>query len=157
MTIDGAGDRDGTDQQKLARALIETHGNEAPAVAPSNAGTAALASQPESWIRVLSTSSASRRVKQGKFRYRASAWRYSTETRTAVFNMAKNTSTKFVRPDADLRQAEAAKTSRLRLLRLAKEAEDAEKATAAKLEAAAAKPRPRVRASQRPTPPVPTT
>ena len=42
--------------------------------------------------------------------------------------MAKNASSKFVRPDADLRQAEAAKTSRLRLLRLAKEAEDAEKA-----------------------------
>jgi hypothetical protein len=71
--------------------------------------------------------------------------------------MAKNTSAKFVRPDADLRQAEAAKTTRLRSLRLAKEAEDAEKAAAAKLEAAAAKARPRVRASQRPTPPGPTT
>jgi hypothetical protein len=66
--------------------------------------------------------------------------------------MAKNTSTKFVRPDADLRQAEAAKTSRLRVLRLAKEAEDADKAAAAKLEAAAAKPRTRVRASQRSAP-----
>jgi hypothetical protein len=63
--------------------------------------------------------------------------------------MAKNTSTKFVRPDADIRQAEAAKTMRLRSLRLAKEAEDAEKAAAAKLEAAAAKPRARVRTSQR--------
>ena len=66
--------------------------------------------------------------------------------------MAKNTSPKFIRPDADLRQAEAAKTSRLRLLRLAKEAEDAEKAAAAKLEASAAKPRTRVRASQRSAP-----
>jgi hypothetical protein len=44
----------------------------------------------------------------------------------------------------------------MRSLRLAKEAEDAEKAAAAKLEAAAAKPRPRVRASQRATPTVPT-
>jgi hypothetical protein len=70
--------------------------------------------------------------------------------------MAKNTSAKFVRPDADLRQAEAAKTTRLRSLRLAKEAEDAEKAAAAKLEAAAAKARPRVRASQRSTSPEPT-
>ena len=69
--------------------------------------------------------------------------------------MAKNASTKFVRPDADIRQAEAAKTMRLRSLRLAKEAEDAKEAAAAKLEAAA-KPRPRVRASQRPTPPNPT-
>ena len=42
--------------------------------------------------------------------------------------------------DTDARQAEAAKTTRLRSLRLAKEAEDAEKAAAAKLEAAAAKP-----------------
>lgn len=66
--------------------------------------------------------------------------------------MAKNTSTKFVRPDADLRQAEAAKTNRLRLLRLAKEADDAEKAAAAKLEAAAAKARPRVRTPQRAAP-----
>jgi hypothetical protein len=40
---------------------------------------------------------------------------------------------------------------------LAKEAEDAEKAAVAKIEAAAAKPRPRVRASQRPTSPGPTT
>jgi len=51
--------------------------------------------------------------------------------------MAKNSSAKFVRPDADARQAQAAKTTRLRSLRLAKEAEDAEKAAAAKLEAAA--------------------
>ena len=42
--------------------------------------------------------------------------------------MAKNSSAKFVRPDADARQAQAAKTMRLRSLRLAKEAEDAEKA-----------------------------
>ena len=71
--------------------------------------------------------------------------------------MAKNTSSKFVRPDADIRQAEAAKTTRLRSLRLAKEAEDAEKAAAAKIEAAAAKPRPRVRAWQRSASPEPTT
>jgi hypothetical protein len=71
--------------------------------------------------------------------------------------MAKNTSSKFVRPDADIRQAEAAKTTRLRSLRLAKEAEDAEKAAAAKLEAAAAKLRPRARASRRATSPEPTT
>ena len=71
--------------------------------------------------------------------------------------MAKKTSTKFVRPDADLRQAEAAKTSRLRSLRLAKEAADAEKAAAAKLEAAAAKPRPRGGTSQPPISPGPTT
>jgi len=71
--------------------------------------------------------------------------------------MAKNSSSKFVRPDADIRQAEAAKTTRLRSLRLAKEAEDAEKAAAAKLEMAAAKLRPRARASQRATAPEPTT
>jgi hypothetical protein len=70
--------------------------------------------------------------------------------------MAKNTSTKFVRPDADIRQAEAAKTTRLRSLRLAKEAENAREAAAAKLEAAAkldaaVKPRSRSRVSQRPT------
>lgn len=57
MTIDDAGDRDGTDQQKLARDLIEVHGNEAPTIARGNARTAALAGQPiaaKSWIRVLS-------------------------------------------------------------------------------------------------------
>ena len=71
--------------------------------------------------------------------------------------MAKNTLTKFVRPDADIRQAEAAKTMRLRSLRLAKEAEDAEKAAAAKIEAAAAKARPRARAPRRAAQPEPTT
>ena len=71
--------------------------------------------------------------------------------------MAKNTLTKFVRPDADIRQAEAAKTMRLRSLRLAKEAEDAEKAAAAKLEAAAAKARPRARTPRRAAQPEPTT
>ena len=68
--------------------------------------------------------------------------------KTAVFDMAKNTSTKFVRPDADARHAEAAKTMRLRSLRLAKEAEDAEKAAAAKLATPAAKPRSRDRSSR---------
>jgi hypothetical protein len=63
--------------------------------------------------------------------------------------MAKNSSAKFVRPDADARQVQAAKTMRLRSLRFAKEAEDAEKAAAAKLEAAA-KPRSRSRTPQRP-------
>jgi hypothetical protein len=62
--------------------------------------------------------------------------------------MAKNSSAKFVRPDADARQVQAAKTMRLRSLRLAKEAEDAEKAAAAKLEAAA-KPRSRSRTPSR--------
>ena len=43
---------------KLARDLIEVHGNEAPTIARGNARTAALAGQPalaKSWIRVLST------------------------------------------------------------------------------------------------------
>ncbi len=56
MTIGGAGDDDGVD--KLARDLIEVHGDEAPMVARGNARTAALAGQPtlaKSWIRVLST------------------------------------------------------------------------------------------------------
>jgi hypothetical protein len=55
MTIDGAGDDGGAD--KLARGLIEVHGNEAPTIARGNARSAALASQPmlaKSWIRVLS-------------------------------------------------------------------------------------------------------
>ena len=55
MTIGGAGDDDGVD--KLARDLIEVHGNQAPTVARGNARTAALAGQPalaKSWIRVLS-------------------------------------------------------------------------------------------------------
>jgi hypothetical protein len=57
MTIGHAVDHDGADQQRLARDLIEVHGNEAPAVARGNARTAALAGQPivaKSWIRVLS-------------------------------------------------------------------------------------------------------
>ena len=57
MTIGDAGDHDGADQQRLARDLIEVHGNGAPAVARDNARTAALAGRPivaKSWIRVLS-------------------------------------------------------------------------------------------------------
>ena len=57
MTIGDTVDRDGADQQRLARDLIEVHGNEAPAVARDNARTAALAGRPivaKSWIRVLS-------------------------------------------------------------------------------------------------------
>ena len=56
MTVDGTGDGDRAD--KLARDLIEVHGNEAPTIARGNARTAALAGQPalaKSWIRVLST------------------------------------------------------------------------------------------------------
>jgi hypothetical protein len=55
MTIGGSGDDDGAG--KLARDLIEVHGNEAPTIARGNARTAALAGQPmlaKSWIRVLS-------------------------------------------------------------------------------------------------------
>ena len=57
MTIGDTVDRDGADQQRLARDLIEVHGNEAPTIARGNARTAALAGQPivaKSWIRVLS-------------------------------------------------------------------------------------------------------
>jgi len=57
MTIGDTVDRDGADQQRLARDLIEVHGNGAPAVARDNARTAALAGRPivaKSWIRVLS-------------------------------------------------------------------------------------------------------
>jgi hypothetical protein len=57
MTIGDIVDRDGADQQRLARDLIEVHGNEAPIVARGNARAAALAGQPivaKSWIRVLS-------------------------------------------------------------------------------------------------------
>ena len=57
MTIGDTVDREGADQQRLARDLIEVHGNEAPAIARGNARTAALAGQPivaKSWIRVLS-------------------------------------------------------------------------------------------------------
>ena len=56
MMLDGDDD-DGADQQRLARDLIEVHGDEAPTVARGNARTAALAGQPalaKSWIRVLS-------------------------------------------------------------------------------------------------------
>ena len=55
MTIGGCGDQGGAD--KLARGLIEVHGNEAPTIARGNARSAALAGQPmlaKSWIRVLS-------------------------------------------------------------------------------------------------------
>ena len=55
--LDGGGDNDGADQQRLARDLIEVHGDEAPTVARGNARTAALAGQralAKSWIRVLS-------------------------------------------------------------------------------------------------------
>ena len=57
MTTGDASDHDGADQQRLARDLIEVHGNEAPTIARGNARTAALAGQPiaaKSWIRVLS-------------------------------------------------------------------------------------------------------
>jgi hypothetical protein len=55
MTIGGSGDDGGAG--KLARDLIEVHGNDAPTIARGNARTAALAGQPtlaKSWIRVLS-------------------------------------------------------------------------------------------------------
>jgi hypothetical protein len=55
MTIGGSGDDDGAG--KLARDLIEVHGNDAPTIARGNARAAALAAQPmlaKSWIRVLS-------------------------------------------------------------------------------------------------------
>jgi hypothetical protein len=55
MTTAGSGDDDGAG--KLARDLIEVHGNDAPTIARGNARTAALAGQPmlaKSWIRVLS-------------------------------------------------------------------------------------------------------
>jgi len=57
VTIDDAVDHDAADQQRLARDLMEVHGNEAPTIARGNARTAALAGQPivaKSWIRVLS-------------------------------------------------------------------------------------------------------
>ena len=63
--------------------------------------------------------------------------------------MAKKDSAKFVRPDGAAREAEAAKTTRLRALRLARDAEIAdEKAKLAKPE-----PRRRVRAPHPPIPP----
>ena len=55
MTIGDAGDGHGV--EKLARDLIDVHGDEAPTIARGNARTAALAGQPalaKSWIRVLS-------------------------------------------------------------------------------------------------------
>ena len=47
---------DGSDEQMLARSIIEVHGAEATIIAPGNARSAALAGQPsqaKSWIRVL--------------------------------------------------------------------------------------------------------
>ena len=72
--------------------------------------------------------------------------------------MAKKEFAKFVRPDGAAREAEAAKTNRLRALRLAREAEIAEeKKAAADREAAAklakAELRRRVRAPQPPASP----
>ena len=55
MTIGDAGDGHGV--EKLARDLIEVHGDEAATIARGNARTAARAGQPalaKSWIRVLS-------------------------------------------------------------------------------------------------------
>ncbi len=72
--------------------------------------------------------------------------------------MAKKESARFVTPDSAAREAEAAKTTRLRALRLAKEAVAAEeKKVAADLDAAAklakAQARRRVRAPHPATPP----
>lgn len=74
--------------------------------------------------------------------------------------MAKKEFPRFVTPDSAAREAEAAKTTRLRALRLAREAETAaEKKDAAAREAAAklakAPPRRRARTSQSATPPEP--
>ena len=74
--------------------------------------------------------------------------------------MAKKEFPRFVTPDGAAREAEAAKTTRLRALRLAKEAEIAlEKKDAAEREAVAklakAAPRRRARAAQPATPPEP--
>jgi len=47
---------DGSDEQMLARSIIEVHGAEAAIIARGNARSAALAGQPsqaKSWIRVL--------------------------------------------------------------------------------------------------------
>ncbi len=49
---------DGSDEEGLARSIIEVHGPEAATVARGNARGAALAGQPaqaKSWIRVLGT------------------------------------------------------------------------------------------------------
>jgi hypothetical protein len=62
--------------------------------------------------------------------------------------MAKKDS-KFVRPDGAAREAEAAKTTRLRALRLARDAEIAD----AKAKAPKPEPRRRVRAPHPPIPP----
>ncbi len=75
--------------------------------------------------------------------------------------MAKKEFAKFVRPDGAAREAEAAKTTRLRALRLAKEAEIAEEKKDAAIREAAAKLaktelRRRVRAPHPPTSPGPT-
>jgi hypothetical protein len=72
--------------------------------------------------------------------------------------MAKKEFPRFVTPDGAAREAEAAKTTRLRALRLAKEAEmAAQKKDAAEREAAAklakVAPRRRARAAQPPVPP----
>jgi hypothetical protein len=51
-----AGTAEGTDDQPLARDMIDVHGTRAAVVARDNARTAALAGQPpqaRSWIRVL--------------------------------------------------------------------------------------------------------
>lgn len=69
MTIGDTVDRDGADQQRLARDLIEVHGHEAPAVARDNARTAALAGRPivaKSWIRVLSIIQRQQAAQPGK-------------------------------------------------------------------------------------------
>jgi hypothetical protein len=55
------------------------------------------------------------------------------------FDMAKKEFAKFVRPDGAAREAEAAKTTRLRALRLAREAEIAEEKKDAAIREAAAK------------------
>jgi hypothetical protein len=47
---------DGSDEQRLARSIIEVHGAQAATIARGNARSAALAGQPsqaKSWIRLL--------------------------------------------------------------------------------------------------------
>ena len=71
--------------------------------------------------------------------------------------MAKKEASRFVTPNAEARAAEAAKTTRLRVLRLAKEAEEkdvADREAAAKL--LKAEPRRRVRAPHPPESPAST-
>jgi hypothetical protein len=77
------------------------------------------------------------------------------------FDMAKKEFAKFVRPDGAAREAEAAKTTRLRALRLAREAEIAEEKKDAAIREAAeklakAELRRRIRAPHPATPPGPT-